>query len=286
MPDVVDPRWLLKALGISLAVAALLGYLSVCLLVYLGGWQLMLHPVAKVDVTPAVPYQPIRFDAATSGSPRLTGWWIPAESPTPATPTILYLHDGSGSLSAAVPKLNLLQRASVNIFAIDYRGYGQSSTPHPTEAHMAEDASAALDYLTETRHLPAATIVPYGEGLGAVLAANLANKHAEIPAFIADTPDPQAFARATGEGKARLLPMRLLVQDHFDLAEALAASHKPKLLLVDGPFGFESLRTRQNNAAFQSAPDPKTTVTFGKVGADDAYVAALTRFLDEYLPHR
>ncbi len=285
MPEVVDPRWLLKALGISLGVAAILGYLSVCLLVYLGGWQLMLRPIAKIDVTPSAPYQSIRFDAASTGSPRLTGWWIPAENAAPTTPTILYLHDGSGSLSSIVRKLNLLHMAQANVFALDYRGYGQSSPPHPTEAHMAEDSAAALEYLTETRHLPASTIVPYGEGLGAVLAANLASSHAEIPALIVDTPDPQAFARATGEGKARLLPMRLLVQEHFDLAEALAASHKPKLLLVDGPFGYDSQRTRENNAAFRNAPDPKTTVTFGKVGAENEYVAAVTRFLDEYLPH-
>jgi pimeloyl-ACP methyl ester carboxylesterase len=283
--EVVDPRWLLKALALTLAAAALLGYLCVCLLVYVGGWQLLLHPSAKVDATPAIPYQPIRFDSAVTGSPRLTAWWIPAESPGPTTPTILYLHDGTGSLSDNVRKLELLHRAAVNIFAIDYRGFGQSNPPHATESRMAEDTAAALDYLVDTRHIPATTIVPYGVGLGAVLAANLTNAHPELPAVIIDTPDPNAFANATDNGRSRLLPMRLLVQEHFDIAAALAASTRPKLLLADSPFGFETARVQANQTFFHSVPDPKIAVTFAHINSEDAYLASINRFLGEYLSH-
>jgi len=284
-PEVVDPRWLLKALGLTLAAAAFLGYLCVCLLVYQGGWQLLLHPSAKVDRTPSIPFQPIRFDAATTGSPRLTAWWIPAESSTPTTPTILYLHDGSGSLSNTIPKIELLHRAAVNIFAIDYRGFGQSTPPHATESRMAEDSAAALEYLVDTRHISAGTIVPYGEGLGAVLAATLANAHPELPAVIIDTPDPDAFATATGNGRSRLLPMRLLVQEHFDIAAALAASHKPKLLLSNSPLSVDAPRIAANQTLFRIAPDPKLSVTFDRPNSGNAYLASVTRFLDEYVPH-
>ena len=283
-PDVVDPRWLLKAFALAIGAAAVLGYLSVCLLVYLGGWQLMLHPQSQAHAEPAVPYQALRFDAGATGSPRLNGWWIPADSATPTTPTMLYLHDGSGTMDAAAPKLNLLHRSEVNIFAFDYRGYGQSAGPHPTEQRMLEDAAAALEYLTETRHLPAATIVPYGEGLGAVLAAELVNAHPELPALVVDNPDPEAFDRATGSGKAHLLPMRMLVQDRFDLRAALVESKKPKLLLADGPFGFVSARVRKNEELFRQVSGPKTVVSFARVGSDDDYTQALKRFLDEYLP--
>ena len=284
MPDTVDPRWLLRALALAVLAAAILGYLSVCLLVYQGGWQLLLAPSARIDQTPSAPFQALRFDAAETGSPRLAAWWIPAASPLPNTPTLLFLHDGSGSLSAAVRTLNLLHGAPVNIFAFDYRGYGQSAGPHPTEARMLEDANAALDYLVNTRHLPAASIVPYGQGLGAVLAARLSAQHSELPAFILDMPDPGAFDRATSTGKARLLPMRQLVQEHFDLAAALAGSTKPKLLFADSPFSSEAASLRANEAFFRTVPNPKITVAFDHIGSDQAFVAALTRFVDEYLP--
>jgi len=279
----VDPKWLLKALGATIAAAIVLGYLSICLLVYQGGWQLILHPATKMDAKPAVPFDLIHFDAAETGAPRLTAWWLPAESPT--TLTILYLHGGDGSLSNSASKLDLLHQVGANVFAIDYRGYGLSSGPHPTESRMFEDAAAALDDLTATRHIPAASIVPYGEGLGAVLAARLAHEHPELLAYIVDTPDPDAFSRATRSPQSRLLPMRLLVQEHFDIAAALDSSKTPKLLLADGFDHADPQRTHENQALFHVAPTPKMTVTFEAPSAPTPYLESIHRFLDEYVPH-
>ena len=288
--EVVDPRWLLKALGLTIGVAAILSYLSLCLLIYQGSWQLILHPKTgapdKIDLV----YQDIRFDAAATGKPRLDAWWIPADAR--ATKTILFLHDGSGSLSDNSYELRLLHSTGVNIFAIDYRGYGQSDGPHPTESRMAEDTAAALDYLVNTRHIPAVQIVPYGVGLGAVLAANLAAAHAEISAVILDNPDSLAFTRAITGRKSSFLPMRMLMQEHFDIATPLKTLKTPKLLLADGPQGFDKNRVATNQALFKSAPDPKMAVTFNNDFPNDvylsdsarAYVQAVDRFLDEYVP--
>jgi pimeloyl-ACP methyl ester carboxylesterase len=277
----------LKALGITIASAAVLAYLAVCLLVYQGGWQLMLHPSAKMEPPPAsLPVEFVHFDAGETGTPRLMGWWIPADSPAPPTTTLLYLHGGDGSLANSSQRLELLRHANVNVFAVEYRGYGLSAGPHPTESRMLEDAQAALDYLTGMRHIPAATVVPYGEGLGAVFATELANSHPDLPAFILDTPDPNAFRRATSAGKARLLPMRLLVRERFDLQTALNASKAPKLLLADGPFSADAALTRENQAVFRAAPEPRMTVTFAGPNSSQAFLDTLHRFLDESAPQR
>ncbi len=283
-PDVVHPLWLAKALGVTILAAILCAYAAVCLLVYQGGWQLMLHPSHNISTTPTAAFQALRFDAAETGTPRLAGWWIPAGSPVATTPTILFLHDGNGDLSDAARLLDLLHTADVNVFAFDYRGYGQSAGPHPTEARMAEDAGAALDYLTSTRHIPAASIVPYGVGLGGALAAQLVDTHAELPALILDSPKPEAFQEATDAGKARLLPMRLLVREHFDVAAALKSLAKPKLLLADGPFRPVTAQRGADAAFFRSVADPKMTVTFAHPDANAEYIQAVKRFLDEYLP--
>ncbi len=276
-PEVVDPIWVVRALGITVAAALLLGYLSVCLLVYQGGWQFLLHPSAKIDATPGVPFDLIHFDSATTGRPRLTAWWVPAASDSANAATILFLHDGAGSLSTDAKLFDLVHATGANLFAIDYRGYGQSDGPHPTEARMQEDASAALDYLLNTRHLAPGRVVPYGQGLGAVVAAVLAQTHPELPALIVDTPDIDAFARVTSTGEARFLPMRLLVQEHFDIAGRLGRVHQPKLLLTldDQPGRVQEL--------FRSVPDPKLAVTLAPGERGSAYVGALRRFLDEYV---
>ena len=187
--EVVDPKWLLKALAICLVAAMICVYVTLCALFYQGRWQLVLHPSHTVDRTPAsagLVYSDVHFDAAETGQPRLTAWWIAASpqagfAPRYADYTILYLHDGSGSLADTVPTLARLHSAGLNVFAIDYRGFGTSdASVHPTQELMSEDTTAALEYLTQTRHISPLKIIPYGTGLAASLAASLANSHTSL----------------------------------------------------------------------------------------------------------
>ena len=293
-PEVVDPRWLLKVLGLILAVAAVFAYLSLCFLIYQGAWQLLLHPSSKVGRTPAalsIAFDAVRFDAAATGQPRLSAWWIPAA--VPETTTLLYLHDGKGSLADTVDQLASLHHAGVNILALDYRGFGSSDPTHPNQSRMTEDAIAALDYLTGTRHLSQATILPYGVGLGAVLAVSLAVSHPDLPALILDNPDPDAAARVLHDNRSRLMPVGLLIRDRFDLEAPLHTFRRPKLLLVGGPGDTHPALDARNGALFRTFPDPKYIVTLppsvsrqGQTAAPDTepYLQAVRRFVDEALP--
>jgi pimeloyl-ACP methyl ester carboxylesterase len=278
--EVVDPRWLLKALGLLVVSAGVLAYGALCLLVRIGSWQFFLHPSAVVDAKPAAAFQNVRFDAAATGTPRLTAWWIPADSTTQRT--ILYLHDGTGSLSNNVRTLDLLHTTGVNLFAIDYRGFGASDGPHPTEISMQQDADAAVEYLTGTRKISTARIIPYGTGLGAAIAVHIVAAHpGAFPALILDTPDAAARDRALADSRFRLLPTGWLVQEHFDLAEPLRSLTTPKLLLANAPFANDPARTADNQALFRTAHDPRMVVTFSPGAGTDVYVRSVTRFLDE-----
>jgi uncharacterized protein len=304
----VDPIWLVKALTLSLIAALVCAWLTLCLLFYQGEWQLILHPTHTIESTPAsasLPFEEIHFDATETGQPRLTGWWIPAQTSAPASAqlsfqpiqryaafTILYLHDGSGSLADSVPTLARLHQAGLNIFAIDYRSFGQSDlSDHPTEARMTQDAAAALDYLIATRHIPARTIIPYGTGLGASLAVSLAHAHPELPAVILDNPNPDPTATAVASHPSHLIPVRLLFREHFDIATPLATLATPKLLIAGGP-NSNSDTSMSNKSKidalqllFHQAASPIRSVALPREKYDDAYQTALTRFLDEYLPH-
>lgn len=276
-PEVVDPIWLLKALGITVGAAVILSYLTICFLVYQGNWQRILHPSPTITRTPAtlgIPFETIPFDSAATGHPRLTAWSIPGPKPL----TILFLHDGVGSLSTALDRLALLHRSGVSIFAIDYRGFGASEGPHPTEARMSEDTAAALDYLLNTRHLPPSAIVPYGTGMGASLAAALVAAHPALPAVIIDNPDLEAETRAADPTRSRLIPIHLLIRDRFDLPAHLTHLPGPKLLITaEGP------TAPAQQTFFHTVADPKITVTLPPQG-DAAYLEALSRFFDQYLP--
>ena len=283
--EIVDPVWLIRALAISLAAALFCAWFTACLLFYQGAWQLVLHPSRTVDRTPAnvgLTFTPVRFGDFNTGQPHLTGWWIPVSASStalpPSTPTALYLHGGSGSLSDTLPAITLLHSIGLNVFAIDYRGFGASdSSQHPDADRMAEDAAAALDYLTSTKHIPANSIVPMGSGLGAAFAIQLAHNHPELPALILDNPDPDPAATAAAARPSRVIPVRLLFGDRFAIASPLATLATPKLLVSRGA------ASSSLTDLFHRAADPKYTVTLSPVTSDAELQPALRRFLDQYL---
>lgn len=295
--EIVDPAWLVKALALTLSVAFVCAWLTACLLFYQGEWQLVLHPSPSVDRTPAtagLAFTPVHFADFNTGTPHLTGWWVPAQAPTQSPTlashssalTILYLHGGSGSLSDTLPAITLLHTTGLNVFAIDYRGFGSSDASiHPDADRMAEDASAALDYLIATQHVPATSIVPMGNGLGASLAVQLAHNHRELPAVLLDNPDPDPTATATAARPSRFIPVRLLFGSRFAIADPLASLTTPKLLIAGGS-STSSPPTASLADLFHRAPDPKYTVTLPPTGSDAALQDALHRFLDQYATQR
>jgi pimeloyl-ACP methyl ester carboxylesterase len=292
-PETVDPRWLLQAIALCVAAALVCAWLTACLLVYQGEWQLVLHPTRTIDQTPTsagLAYSDVRFGASETGQPRLAAWWIPASSeaglePKYAAFTVLYLHDGSGSLSNTIAALARLHRAGLNVFAIDYRGFGASdASAHPSDRSMAEDSAAALNYLASTRHIPPRNVLPYGTGLGASLAAGLARNHPELPAVVLDNPDPDPASTAVAAHPSRLIPVRLLFGKQFDIATSLTTLATPKLLVAGGPNAIDVGRDLPSlQTLFHQAASPKFTVTLPR-GSSESYQSALSRFLDLSLP--
>lgn len=275
----VSGRWLLSALGIALAAALIFAYLTLCMLFYQGSWQLIFHPSRTVGATPDVPFQEIQFDYTETGKPQLNGWWIPAESGAGlAGNTLLFLHDGRGSLSDAVTQLESLHSIGINVFAFDYRGFGKSADLHPSEDSMNQDADAAFAYLSGTRHLPARSIVIHGAGLGAPLAASAAARHPEIPALILENISPTASTIFSADARTAILPVRLLTSDRFNPAKTLQNLQTPKLFLIRG----ESAQTQE---AYSSAAVPRELV---QVATEDQlrYSQVIRRFLDEVLSHQ
>jgi uncharacterized protein len=276
-PDVVSPIWLVKAIVVTIVAALFCGYLTFCLLFYQGQWQLVLHPTrttANRSSIASVPYEFIRFGPDESATPQLTGWWIPSDLSGRYTHiTILFLADGNGSLADSIPVLASLHNLGINVFAFDYRGYGQSAAIRPSQQSMIHDTDSAWQYLTISRGLPAQQIVPYGTGVGASLATRLAAIHNAIPALILDSPRADLLDVARKDPRAKFIPVRLLFHERFPLAEPLSTLRTPKLLLS---------RATSLDQTFLTAADPKLTVELATPSAV-LYNQSLTRFLDQYV---
>jgi pimeloyl-ACP methyl ester carboxylesterase len=277
-PEVVDPAWLLKAIGLTIVAALLCGYLTFCLLFSQGQWQLVLHPV-RTTAAPqnlgGVPYQLVHFGPDDSAIPQLTGWWIPSESGGRySQTTILFFAGPDGSLTDSIPTLASLHNLGINVFAFDYRGYGQSAPTHPSEQNMAHDVETAWQYLTVSRALSPKQIVPYGSGVGASLATRLAAAQPSIPAVILDSPHGDLLDAVLHDRRSSLVPARLLFHNRFALAEPLSALRTPKLLIS----GTASL-----DPAFRTASVPKLAVDLVTPSAA-LFQQSVGRFLDQYLP--
>jgi pimeloyl-ACP methyl ester carboxylesterase len=276
--EIVDPRWLLKAGAAAFAVALLLAYLTLCWLFYQGQWQFALHPSRTVAQTPAalgLKFEPIRFGVDVTGTPQLSGWFIPSDSPEAMT--ALILHSGDGSIADALPSAQILNTAHLNVLLFDYRGFGASGGQHPTEQIMKADAASALDYLTGTRGIPLGRIIPFGQGIGASLATQLCVEHRELPALVLESPEGDIDASVAHDPRSKLVPTSLLLHEHFPLAEPLGTLATPKLI-VNYTKGAAPLDARR-------AANPKMTVEFPHKD-DVAYVQTLTRFFDTYVPNR
>lgn len=278
-PITVSPRWLAIAFGITLLLAALCGYGALCLLFYQGQWQLLYHPSRAISDTPlrhGVPFDNFNFAVDEVGRPTLNGWYIPAApSARYSAATVLYLHDARGSLSDCLPALLALHAIGINVLAFDYRGFGFSSGAHPTERTATADSIASFTYLTDLRHIPARSLIVFGDGVGATFAAHLATQFAPAGIILED-PNQSARQIYLADARARMLPLWLLQNEKLDPTADLAAAHVPRLFLdVRG----DTTRTR---ALFNASSYPKQYFDL-RNSPGSAFSATLRRFFDDVL---
>ncbi|MGC1422258.1 MAG: alpha/beta hydrolase [Terracidiphilus sp.] len=277
----VSGKWLLSAAATAIAAALLCAWGTLCILFWQGSWQLLYHPASAVTRTPAsvnLPFESIGFAANAAGEPQLRGWWIPASSQ--ARFTAVYLHGADGNLGDTVNALSRLHAAGLNVFAFDYRGYGQSHFAHPSQARWREDADSALAYLTGTRHIPASAIVLVGRDLGANLALEVASAHADLAGVVLEAPLESPTAAIFNDARARLVPAHLLVRDRWQSPIAASNVLIPSLwfywipersteLEQDKPEAYEKVPARKSLVWLTDSPDEP-----------EQFMSALSRWID------
>ena len=278
-PEIVDPRWLLKAIAAVAVLGLVCAYLMVCALFYNQQWQFVLHPSRVVAKTPAaagLAFEPVRFGVDAAGKPQLAGWWLPSD--LRSDPTVLVLHGQEGSMGDTLPALRQLHDARLNILVFDYRGYGESGGAHPSESGMRTDALDALHYLTQTRGVPASSIVVYGADLGASLAVELCRSQPQLRALILQSADGDTKTRVERDPRARIVPVFVLFHERFPLADPLHTLKTPKLLLS----------YTQGNAPVEvtRAAEPKLTAELPPGTSGVEVTRVIRRFLETYFPQR
>jgi fermentation-respiration switch protein FrsA (DUF1100 family) len=213
------------------------------------------------------------------------GWLIPQDpgaglSTTRSTPpTLLFLHGGDGNMSDRLEKIRFFHDLGLDVFIIDYRGYGKSGGS-PSEQGLAEDALAAHAYLVNQRGVKPEQLYLYGEDLGAAVAIALATK-ADAAGLITEGASASVLEKL--QQRWPLVPWRYLDRDPFDSLSKIGAVRMPVLFIHSADD--EAVPCGDSKRLFALARDPRELAEIHGSHKDaflnsfDAYYDAISRFV-------
>jgi len=247
----------------SLLITFLVGWLAVNGLLYLAQPGMLFYPMARIEETPrnwGLAFEDVTFE--TEDDLSLHGWFIPRPG---ASRVLLFFHGNAGNISHRRESVALFHHLGLDVFIIDYRGYGRSEG-RPSEVGLYRDARAAWGWLTRERGYQASQIVLFGRSLGAALAADLAAE--TVPAGIILESGFSSAAEAARElfpGLSRLVVLRY----RFDAAGAIAQARAP-VLVLHSPDD-EVVPYALGRRLFEAAPEPKGFVAM-RGGHNDGFL--------------
>lgn len=114
----------------------------------------------------------------TPDGEKLHAYLIRASNKSQVKPvTVLMFHGNAGNIGHRVPIAGVLEKhMGVNVFMLEYRGYGKS-TGTPDEKGLNIDAQTALDFMRKRPDIRNTRFVIYGQSLGGAVSINLVAKN-------------------------------------------------------------------------------------------------------------
>ena len=156
---------------------------------------------------------------------KLHAWWIPDNK---ARFTFLAFHGNASNVANRAPTYEFLHGTHVNVFALEYRGYGRSEGK-PSEVGVYRDAEAAYEYLVNSKGIDRKAIISYGQSLGTAVATHLAT-HRQVAGVVLEAPFPSA-SRVAHKVFWFLPGVSLLVHGQLDTQAWLKEIRAPVLII-------------------------------------------------------
>ncbi len=247
-----------------------LGYVGIVAAVKGAEKRMVFHPADRALTPPAEVFKlrerTVRY-GSTDGT-QLSAWIIPAAAGDSSGMWLLVCHGNYGNIGYGErPEFYAFTRdIGVNLFAFDYRGFGESEG-EPAETGMYADALASWRYLTDSLHVPADHIVIFGHSLGSGVATELATE-VDAAALVLEG----AFTSVVDRGQELypLLPVRLIGSQRFPSLERMPTITEPKLFLHSPED--DVIPFAHSERLFAAAMEPKRLVSV-RGGHMDAFSA-------------
>jgi len=214
----------------------------------------------------------------TNNNIRLHGWFIPRQG---AKLTLLFFHGNGGNISHRGESIQIFHRLGLNVFIIDYRGYGKSQGI-PSEQGLYEDADAAWRYLTQTKNIEPKNIIIFGRSLGGAIATRLAS---QVPAGKLILESTFSSSKDIAKSIFPLLSYIVYVRFEFNSEERIKNITYP-VLVIHSPDD-EIIPFKLGEKIFLAANEPKTFFRIkgghnsGFYLSQPQYEQAISRFLSK-----
>lgn len=277
------PQAVRKSLAWRIVRLVVAAYLLIVLgMMFLETW--LVYPVPPRDWGNWKPagfkYEDVHFTSADGT--HLHGWYFPQPNSVRA---ILYCH-GNGEDVAAVGEFaaHLSDVLHANVFAFDYRGYGQSGGS-PTEAGCIADGTAAQKWLAKRVGIETRDVVLMGRSLGSAVAVAQAADNGARALVLQNAyptmPDVAALHYPW-------LPVHWVMKNRYDNLARIKRYSGP-LLQTHGTADV-LIPIALARSLFDAAPSKvKRWVEFAGLGHNDPepdrFYAALEDFLNKVPPH-
>ena len=263
--------WLLCLCGVLLVAVVAIG--GVLLYLKLHESELVFHTALSHErATGQLPPGAERIVIPGPGGAQLAGLILRPDAAQDSGYWILHLHGNADSAFSPqqLRHCQSLKQLGFSVLCFDYRGFGQTAGV-ASEAHMDQDAEAALDELLE-RGVSPAHIIIWGHSLGSGPAVVLASEHpvAALVLFGAFTSIPDAAQDAYP-----YLPVKWIASIRFASIDLMPRVHVPVLIAHSATDTLIPLHHAQR--LFAAANEPKRLLVLHGVYSDGfgGHVAAL-----------
>lgn len=222
-------------------------------------------PTREIEQTPqslGLDYQDVYLISQNGNT--INGWYIDNKN---SEKVMLYFHGNAGNISNQIERLQIFYRLPVDLFIIDYQGYG-GSEGSPSRDNCYADARAAYQYLISQKSYSSEQIFSYGYSLGGAIAANLAAKEKVAGVILEATfTSTKAIANLS---MPLYRPFLWMMKQNFDTLRNINKINAP--LLIIHRKGDERVPYTMAEELYAKAKEPKKLLLL-KEGGHDEWVA-------------
>jgi uncharacterized protein len=223
----MEKRKIAKRMGWSVLALVILFYVGLAIWFKTNETRLVYHTIPDSPI-PADSLQLKYEDVSIQSDGAVLRCWIySSQQPDTAMNWILYFPGNGPYDESDIAKCKIWHDLGLNVLAVRYRGYG-NSTGKPDESGLYADAAATYNFLRTVKVIPPTNIVLYGHSLGTGVAIELASI---VPAAGIALEGAATSSVAAVGARYPFIPWSLLMSDRYDSIERIKGITIPKIFI-------------------------------------------------------